>query len=286
MDQPSVRHPVVRRPVVAGQFYPGDAASLAAQVQAFLAPAVPLRRDAGRLFGFMLPHAGYVYCGGIIGATLSGAELPKKIVILCPNHTGQGQPLGVWPDGAWLTPLGPVPVDEALAAALCATDGGYAPDVHSHLREHSIEVLLPFLHGRQVGIAPVCVGTRHPAALRAAGLALAAILKEQEKQGVEVCVVVSSDMNHYESEQRTLEKDALALEQALAGDPDGLLRVVERENITMCGAGPLALALYAANALGRLEVELARHDTSALASGDSRRVVGYAGLRMYVNGEQ
>ena len=275
----------IRQPVVAGRFYPGNPGSLRREVAHFLeAPAAPA--GAQTAWGCMLPHAGYVYSGAVAGATLAGLALPQRLIILCPNHTGRGEALGVWPGGAWLTPLGPVPVDEALARALATSGGGFSPDVQSHLGEHSIEVLLPFLQaargegGAVPTIVPVCVGTRHAGALARAGEALAAVLARPEN--ADVGVVVSSDMNHYEDVRRTEQKDALALERALAGDAEGLLRVVEEADISMCGAAPLALALYAAHRLGDVRVELAAHDTSATASGDTQHVVGYAGLRLYL----
>lgn len=288
---------LVRQPVVAGRFYPGEAEALRREVRHFLAvDATPAGADgkaaaapdsAVRPWGCMLPHAGYVFSGAVAGATLAGMRLPRRLIILCPNHTGRGRELGVWPGGAWLTPLGPVAVDEPLATALAGCGGGFAPDVHSHLAEHSIEVLLPFLQvaleeaerpaGRML-MVPVCVGTRHAGTLARAGRALAALLARPEN--ADVGLVVSSDMNHYEDERRTMQKDALALERALAADADGLLRVVEEENISMCGAAPLALALYAARGIGSVRVELVAHDTSASASGDTRHTVGYAGLRL------
>lgn len=297
----------IRHPIAAGRFYPAEAGQLKKEVGAWLAVAVPAGsvsdehpHDAGsRLLGLVLPHAGYVYCGRIIGATLAapwgnsttGASLPRRLFILSPNHTGQGKPLGVWAEGQWLTPLGPMPVDEELAQALILAPGGYSSDELSHLGEHSIEVLLPFLQGlpgnaaEEDGepalrtIAPVCVGTRRPDALRAAGQALAQVIKDFSARGQDVGIIVSSDLNHYQNQEQTLHKDAQALAQALACDPDGLLAVVEREGITMCGAGPLALALFAARALGNPWAELCLYDTSAAASGDTSRVVGYAGLR-------
>lgn len=283
---------LVRQPVAAGRFYAGAADALRRDVRRFLAPVVTSGGEDGnaeaaaggafRPWGCMLPHAGHVFSGAVAGATLAGLKLPPRLVILCPNHTGRGRELGVWPGGAWLTPLGAVSVDEPLAAALMASDGGFAPDVHSHLGEHSIEVLLPFLQvaldDAEIAMAPVCVGTRHAGALARAGRALAAVLARPEN--ADVGLIVSSDMNHYEDVRRTMQKDALALERALAADADGLLRVVEEENISMCGAAPLALALYAARELGKVRVELAAHDTSATASGDTRHTVGYAGLRL------
>ena len=279
----------VRQPVVAGRFYPGNPVALRRELDRFLTAPVEAGPAGGArpAWGCMLPHAGYVYSGAVAGATLDGLTLPRRLIILCPNHTGRGEPLGVWPAGAWLTPLGQVPVDEALAGALIAAGGGFRPDVQSHLGEHSIEVLLPFLQAAQgqggevaPAVVPICVGTRHPGALARAGEALASVLVRPEN--ADVGVVVSSDMNHYEDVRRTEQKDALALERALAADPDGLLRVVEEADISMCGAAPLAITLHAARRLGQVRVELAAHDTSATASGDTQHVVGYAGLRLYL----
>lgn len=273
---------LLRQPVVNGRFYPGSPDELTAEIAAFM--GAPDKDAPRRPWAVMLPHAGYMYCGKVIGQTLAGCELAPRLVVLCPNHTGRGAPLGVWPAGAWLEPRGPVPVDAALARELCESGGGFEADTASHLGEHSIEVILPFLQGLSGdslrGIVPVCVGTQSPKILSHAGAALAAILKRPEN--ADVGLVVSSDMNHYENEKRTLEKDNLALERALAADPDGLLATVAREKISMCGAGPLALALYAARALGGASVELVAHDTSASASGDASHTVGYAGLRIYL----
>jgi AmmeMemoRadiSam system protein B len=277
----------IRHPAVAGAFYPADPKDLESSVRNCLAKGAATSptggdKDNGRLFALMLPHAGYVYCGRVIGATLAGLALPGRFIVLCPNHTGRGHPFGVWPDGAWLTPLGPVTVDDELAASLL--EGVYAPDTRCHLREHSIEVLLPFLQvltRNRARVVPVCVGTREPKALRAAGLGLAAALAALHRDDpADVCVLVSSDMNHYENEQTTLKKDDMALERALACDPEGLLAVVAERGITMCGAAPLALALFAAKALGKPSARLVTHDTSAGASGDTTRTVGYAGLRI------
>ncbi|QCC86306.1 AmmeMemoRadiSam system protein B [Desulfovibrio desulfuricans] len=297
-----------RAPVVAGRFYPAAPDELQTEARSWLtagktyAATAPLdtgRSPSASLRGFMLPHAGYAYCGKVLGAALAspwegttaGACLPERLVILCPNHTGRGAPLGVWPEGAWRTPLGNVPVDAAMAAALCGA-GGFEPDLQSHLDEHSIEVLLPFLqclpppHGKTGAlrsITPVCVGTMQHDALLQAGLALAEALRQCGQQGAGVGVIVSSDMNHFEDQESTMHKDSLALSQALACDPEGLLAVVQRNRITMCGAAPMALALFAAHALGDPWAELCMYDTSATASGDTRRVVGYAGLRFGLN---
>lgn len=275
---------LVRQPVVAGRFYPGRQDDLQKEVRGWLKAGsgnVSSKFSGREPWAVMLPHAGYMYCGNVIGKTLAGAKLRPRLIVLCPNHTGKGQALGVWPDGAWLTPLGAVKVDDALAAEILESGGGFAPDTLSHLGEHSIEVLLPFLQegGASPEIVPISVGTQNPLYLARAAQALAAILKEP--RNANVGLVVSSDMNHYEDEETTIAKDNLALEQALAASPEGLLQVVGAKSISMCGAGPMALALYVARDLGGVELELAAHETSAKASGDRRHTVGYAGIRMF-----
>lgn len=268
-------------PVVAGKFYPGQAQMLEAEVDSYLKAGeewAKSRSSHGSVWAVMLPHAGHIYCGKIIGETLAGISLPGRLIILCPNHTGYGMPLGVWAEGAWITPLGEVQVDSALAAALISTHCGYEPDTGSHIGEHSIEVLLPFL---QVKIAtpeivPVCVGIRNAGILKQAGKGLAEVLKQNPDAGV----IVSSDMNHYESHDTTIEKDNLALAEILKGDATGLLQVTSAARISMCGAAPLAIALYAAQDLGYHGAEVVDHSTSGPVSGDLEHTVGYAGIHL------
>lgn len=270
----------VRRAAVAGQFYPGSKDHLKAEVSAYLQNNASAIKNTA-IWGVMLPHAGHIFCGNIIGKTLASWKVPDRLIILCPNHTGYGMPLGVWAEGEWQTPLGTVRIDEQLAAELLQSGAGFEPDLASHLREHSIEVLLPFLQelNRNISIVPVTVGIRNASILENAARGLAEVLKRHPEAGV----IVSSDMNHYENHNVTLAKDDLALERALAGDAEGLLKVVEKEKISMCGAGPLAIALYAAKILGRHGVELTDHTTSGPVSSDFAHTVGYAGLHLLEN---
>ncbi|MBQ9405585.1 MAG: AmmeMemoRadiSam system protein B [Desulfovibrio sp.] len=291
---------LLRYPVAAGRFYPDAPQTLLAEVRHWLAyefssDAATAPGHNATTGGIMLPHAGYVYCGAVIGATLASTRatwvshassqakspLPQRLLLLCPNHTGMGHPLGIWPEGAWRTPLGDVPVDAELAQALLAGKAGFAADTAAHMHEHAIEVLLPFLQcpSRPLRVTPVCIGTSTAPALRRAGEFLAEVIQQCEAEGEPVGIIVSSDMNHYEDQETTLRKDNLALAAICACDAQGLLDVTRREQITMCGAAPMALALFAMQSLGKPWATLCAHDTSASASGDLRHVVGYAGVR-------
>jgi AmmeMemoRadiSam system protein B len=213
----------------------------------------------------------------VAGAVYRRLELPARYVILCPNHTSQGEPLAIMSSGAWRTPLGDVPIDEELASDLKERFSLLSENEAAHRFEHALEVQLPFLqvlHG-QFSFVPIAVGTGHYEALSALGVAIASAIR---KAGEQILVIASSDMNHYESDSVTRVKDRRAIDQILALDPRGLYDVVREGNISMCGYGPTVAMLTAALKLSAKEAELLRYATSGDVSGDRDMVVGYAGI--------
>ena len=108
---------MVREPAVAGRFYPADGVALAAQVDRFMAGGAPRERA----LGVVVPHAGYVYSGAVAGAVYARVNVPPRVVVLGPNHTGRGARAALWPEGAWETPLGEVTIDPALTGALASS---------------------------------------------------------------------------------------------------------------------------------------------------------------------
>src|SRR5512137_319167 len=108
----------VREPAVAGRFYPSDGGELAEDVAALLAERPggrPTAEPPRPAIGVLAPHAGYVYSGAVAGATFARVQVPDRVIVLCPNHTGAGERMALWPGGAWRTPLGTVPVDVSMA---------------------------------------------------------------------------------------------------------------------------------------------------------------------------
>jgi AmmeMemoRadiSam system protein B len=104
---------------------------------------------------------------------------------------------------------------------------------------------------------------------------LATVVRESE---AEILLVASSDMNHYESQERTLLKDERAIECILNLDPQTLYGRVHEEDISMCGIIPTTCMLLAALRLGATRAELVKHATSGDVTGDLSGVVGYAGI--------
>ena len=230
--------------------------------------------------GCVVPHAGYIYSGRVAGAVFARLDLPQRCIVMCPNHTGMGQPLAIMSRGGWATPLGPVPIDSDLAESLKQRLPLLAEDGDAHRAEHAIEVELPFLQLRKPDITfvPIALGTGRYEILEALGNAIAEVVRAQNER---VLIIASSDMNHYENDRVTRVKDGKAIEAILALDPRGLFDVVMNEEISMCGFGPTVAMLTAAKQLGATRAELIKYATSGDVSGDRDMVVGYAGIMIW-----
>lgn len=267
---------MIRNPAVAGSFYPGDARELDRAVRRLTRDV----RDRIPAKGIVVPHAGYVYSGGVAGEVFSSVEIPDRFVIFCPNHAGTGSVAAIMSQGGWRMPWGDVPIDAGLAGLLRSATPLLSEDDAAHRREHSLEVQLPFLRRfrERFRFVPVALGSLSPAQCRELGEAAAWAASEGDRMPL---LIASSDMSHYEPEDVARKKDADAIDRMLALDPEGLLRVVRAEGISMCGVIPAAVVLYAVLALGASSARLIQYSTSGDVSGDRERVVGYAGLAFF-----
>ncbi len=268
---------MLRPPAVAGQFYSASAAALETEVAGYLdSPA-----STASMIAVICPHAGLMYSGHVAGAVLSRVVLPDTVILIGPNHTGIGPAVSVYPEGAWQIPGGAVSIDRDLAQAILARYPRAEADTFAHQREHCLEVQLPFLwqQRRDVRIVPIVLGTRDPSVCRTFGHCLAALIEELgQSSGKRPLLLASTDMNHYESDQVTRDKDRHAIAAIERLDPDGLNAAVTDHHISMCGVAPTLAVLHAARLLGSTHATLVRYATSGDRGGDRTRVVGYAGF--------
>ena len=268
---------MIRPPAVAGTFYEGSRDRLRQQV-AFCFRESPVQETKERFIGAVVPHAGLLYSGHVAASFYSVAELPKKLIILCPNHTGLGHYAAINREGTWRTPIGEARVDTELADALMKKSALLQDDAKAHEREHSLEVQLPFLQqllGDDFTFVPICLGAPRYDVCEEIAHALADVIAAQSEP---VGMLASSDLNHYEDQKTTLVKDALAIEQVLALNPRELWRVVNELDVSMCGFIPTATMLIAARALGATRARLIKHATSGDINHDYGHVVGYASI--------
>jgi len=287
---------MARAPVVAGQFYNGTREGLIREIEACFAGRLgpgrlphalpgekPPEASGGRVIGLVCPHAGYVYSGSAAAwayAALAEDGIPDTAVILGPNHHGLGPPAALSPDDEWATPLGTLSADTDIAEAILSLSKYCEPDEPAHVREHSIEVQLPFLQylaGDVVRIVPISIA--HLSADDALALAddLGNAIAEAVR-GKSAVIVASSDFTHYESKAAASTKDSLAIERILALDAKGLIEVVYSRNITMCGVIGTSVMLEACRGLGATSARKLTYYTSGDVTGDTDQVVGYGAL--------
>jgi AmmeMemoRadiSam system protein B len=270
----------VRPSPIAGQWYLGSAPSLRRQVREYLDAVPDQARVEGRVVALIAPHAGHIYSGQVAAYAyrlVDGVSF-DVVAIVAPNHRIRAyDPYLTTAHEAYGTPLGPVPVDVELLAALDARLG------LNRLRrdpEHSLEIQLPFL---QVALAdefrllPIMLNDQSAQTCQALGTALADLLGDRS-----ALLVASTDLSHFHSAETAAQLDGAVTDCIDAFDPEGLLSVLAGGQGSACGGGPTVAVMLAARTLGANRAKLLKYATSGDVTGDYHSVVGYAAAALYV----
>jgi len=268
---------MLRKPAVAGYFYPSTKDGLLSDLRYLVVPSS--RKVSAK--AIIVPHAGYMYSGGVAGKVYGMIKPPDIAVILGPNHTGLGARASIFDGDAYLTPLGEAKVEKDGVSFLIEQAPFLTPEKLAHLHEHSLEVQVPFLQyiNPNLKIIPIVLLDLSLEEIYTLGSALAEyVLKHPEKS---ILLVASTDFSHYVPHEVAKKKDFLAIEQIKRLSPEGLLQVVFRERISMCGYLPVSCLLAACQKLPVSTVELVDYKTSGDIIGDYSSVVGYAGIVIY-----
>jgi AmmeMemoRadiSam system protein B len=263
----------VRRPAVAGTFYPASAPQLARDVDAMIEAAAPVE-VAGRVVGLVEPHAGYMYSGGIAAAGYRqlAPGMFERVVLVGPSHRAAFPGVAVWDGAAFATPLGEIPLDREAIAALVEADPLIVRRNAVHEGEHSLEVQLPFLQRRLLDfrLVPMVMGRQDPATCERLGRAIARVARAPGS-----LLIASSDLSHYHPYEEAVALDGWALGRVADFDPEGLLAGLRQGTCEACGGGPIAAVLIAARELGGREVQVLAYGNSGDVTGDRSQVVGY-----------
>lgn len=281
----------MRLPAASGLFYDADPAGLRRQLErCFLHPVGPGRLPVPwgdrHLRALVVPHAGLEYSGPVAAhayCRLAGSRRPSLVIAVGPDHYGAGPEVSLAPAARWRTPLGEVTADHPVREALARM--GVPLAARGHLREHSIEVQLPFLQflGYSGPVVPIVMADQTAGSVEWLTRLLVEALREgpaREPAGPEVVVVASSDLSHYLPQRLAEEVDRTLLAAISAGNGARLLEEVGQAGATMCGAGPVAVAIEVARRLGCRGAEILRYATSADTGGRADAVVGYAAVAL------
>ena len=264
----------MREPVVAGRFYPANGKELQAVIEGYIKET--RHKPAVDAIAVIAPHAGYVYSGQLAAQTLSAVHIPETVLLIGPNHTGQGRSASLSQED-WSTPLGLVSGNEALTSHITQNSDSIVVDETAHTFEHSLEVQLPFLQKLQEHLSVVPLTLGHLSYEQCEDIAESLYHSISVYQS-EVLILASSDMNHYESRSVSETKSRLALNAIDAMDPYALYTTVHSKKISMCGVIPVVITLLVSLKMGATKATLVDYMDSGDISGGTEQVVGYAGV--------
>lgn len=277
---------MLRQPAVAGAFYPDDSENLKKLIEScFLEDAgvgyVPeLNTFEGNDYpiNIMVPHAGYPYSGAIAShgyCEIVKNGFPEVFIILSPNHTGFGSEISVFNEGEWITPLGNVEVDQEFADCIIENSDIAEAEFTAHINEHAIEVHLPFLQyfSTDFKIVPIVMGTQ---TFVTSNDIANAIFEAGNKLNKSYCVIASTDLSHFNNQEKANKVDGFVLEDIGEMNEFKLFEEVVQYNITMCGFGPVMTAISISKRSGKNNCDILAYRTSGDVTGDFTSVVGYA----------
>lgn len=273
----------VRKAAVAGGFYPGDRMDLEKYVDALLRQAEP-PKIMEPIRAIMVPHAGYIYSGLVAAYAykkLEGRDI-RTVILIGNSHSHSFDGIAVYAKGAFETPLGLVPVDEAFTEKLLAADPVIAdrPDVHEG--DHVLEVQLPFLQRvlKDFKIVPILFSGDSPQLAQKLAGGLSPLLNDK------TLIVASTDMSHYPAYADAAAADQKVLDAILTGRMENLddtLQALAAENIPraetfLCSPSGVRVAMRLSQDSGVLQPVLLKYANSGDAAGDKSRVVGYGAI--------
>ncbi len=271
---------VIRRPAVAGMFYSGNRATLEREVAVFLENSMP-ERGVSHIHGIVVPHAGYMYSGGVAArAYRQVMEFDYDVVVvISPSHHVYFDKVSVFDGDYYETPLGLIPVDRELCRQLAEQNDRVVLSAIGHEgEEHALEVQLPFLQHvfDNFTLIPVIMGEQSRPNIVALANALGKVLK-----GKKALIVASSDLSHYHSYNEAMRLDSVVISHINSFTEDNLYEDLEAGLCEMCGGGPVVAMMKACRQLGATKSKVVLYRNSGDVTGDRSQVVGYMAAIVY-----
>lgn len=275
-----------RPPAVSGIFYPSNPFELQKSLeQSFLnmnfGPGkMPPSLDRKKIYGIISPHAGYAYSGSVAAnGYYQVSNMNYETVIMTgPNHYGIGSGVATMRQSLWKTPLGDVEVNTDFADII-SKNTVIDMDDFSHIRDHCLEVQLPFLQcirkDDTFRIVPIIMNLQDIETAKDVGRTIAQAIRSSSTKAL---LIASSDFTHYEPNEEAHRKDIELIDTILSLDVSSFYAVLERLDISACGYGAIASIMIAVKELGASKAELLKYATSGDITGDKSSVVGYASI--------
>lgn len=266
---------IIRPPAVAGQFYPSGHHELRTLIAQLLSLAEP-PKIKGKIIGFVVPHAGYIYSGPVAAFAY---DLAKKhpqpdAIVMGPSHHGHFEGVAVFPGKSYLTPLGEIPINQTISQNILRANRFAGINILADAGEHSLEVQLPFLQvvWKHFQLTSLVLGQTSPPVCQNLADILVDLYQNQP-----LTIFASSDLSHYHPYDEAKKLDDLAIAKILDGDPEEFAAAIRNGRIEACGSSPILTLMYAADKLGG-KATLLKYANSGDTAGERSRVVGYGAI--------
>jgi hypothetical protein len=271
----------IRESVIAGSWYPGNPVTLKQDIERYLEQARP-PSVTGDLRALIVPHAGYMYSGGVAAHAyrLLKEHSFDRVLILAPSHRAYFKGASVYTLGGYRTPLGVVPLDRVIIDELLKHPSlvEYIPEADA--QEHSLEIQLPFLQVvlKDFLLTPIVMADQSWSFCEKLATVISDVCRNSR-----VLLIASSDLSHFHPYGEAKLLDDVVCDHIAAYDPSALSRDLQQGHCEACGAGPMITAMLAARDLGANKARVLRYANSGDVSGDKRGVVGYLAAALYSN---
>jgi len=264
----------IRKSVLAGSWYPGDAAGLRKDIESYL-DNVPAVQPGGENIALICPHAGYMYSGQVAAhayKNLMGTDT-TRVIVIAPSHRHHFKGASIYYQGGYETPLGVVPVDEELCKAIMNAGSNLDFIPKAHAQEHSLEIQLPFLQCTlgKFSLVPIVMGDQGMDTCKDLAEAITGAIKNQK-----VLLVASTDLSHFHPYEQATVLDKQFIARVKEFDIDGLATDLAQRRTEACGGGPVLTVMMAARAMGADRIRVLHYANSGDVTGDKSNVVGYA----------
>jgi len=268
---------VIRKPAVAGMFYPSERETLEELVSSYIRGSGQQANDL--IAGIVSPHAGYVYSGAVAGAAFASApDNVRNVIVIAPTHRYPVVGASVYDGEGYETPLGTAQVQKEITTGLLQAGLSFQPEAHRG--EHSAEVQIPFIQVRWPDSSIVVILQGSVSADYSRQLAL--IISEVARDFDNTLIVASSDLSHFHSLDIAEKKDRRIIDAFVSGNPRNMEAALQQGG-EACGRGPILTLMNYAEVTKQSRFGEIMWETSASASGDRSSVVGY--FAGYCSGE-
>lgn len=266
----------IRKPAVAGMFYPADKNKLNDQINVLL-DITKTDEKFNNIAGLVAPHAGYLYSGKTAAFAFNTIANKKyeTVIIISPSHREYFPGISIYDGDAYETPLGIVEINKEVKEKLISEK--IFEGIQGHRNEHAVEVEIPFLQKvlKDFKIVPVVMGDQNKIYVDELSQKLAEVIDDK------TLIIASSDLSHFYSREEAKVLDSKVQKRIEDFDFAGLQKDLELRNSEACGGGCIVSLMKSAKSKNINKSKVLSYTDSANVTGDTSEVVGYLSAVIY-----